>query len=97
MGTDPGKADPRACRNPHSSCLKVIPLCSAGFLQNTAVAAIVLEYFPSKLQKIDKIPNSMKAENLLHSLLAVKDRPPSLLMSVYPDTLLLRICFIPDR
>lgn len=51
MGTEPGKADPKACRNCHSSFLKVIPPCFAVSLHNTAVAAIALEYFPSKLQK----------------------------------------------
>lgn len=97
IGRDLRKGDPKACRSPHSSCLKVIPLCFVVCVHNIAVAAIALEYFPSKLQKTDKIQNSMKAEHFLYSLLAVKDRPPSPLMSVYPDTLLLRICFIPDR
>lgn len=52
------RGDPKACRSPHSSCLKVIPLCFVVCLHNIAVAAIALEYFPSKLQKIDKIQNS---------------------------------------
>lgn len=69
MGRDLEKGDPKACRNPRSSCLKIISSCFVVCLYEVAVAAIALGHFPSKLQE-NQIQNSMKAENLLFSPLA---------------------------
>lgn len=66
MGRDLGKGDPKACRNPRSSCLKIIPLCFVVCLHKVAMVVIALGQ-PQSYKKINKIKNSMKAEIFLFS------------------------------
>lgn len=97
MGRDLGRGDLEAFGNPHGSCSKIIPLCFVVCLHRVAAAAVALGHRLSQLQTLNKIQNSKKAENVLFSPLSCEGQAVLSLMSMYPDSLLLRIYYIRDR
>lgn len=85
-GRAQGTGHPKACRNPRSSWLKIIPSCFVVCLHKVAVSAIALGLFPSKLP-INKYNSKLWKQKISSFPLSpMKDRLPSPVMYIYPNT-----------